>query len=656
MLGDIIHFELDRPRVRRIQLPVVQNVAEFLNANSDIRQIEVDGHADELWSRRLQPEPLREARGGRQVLLLKFGVREDRVTTQAYGESKPKVLGHAEASLRQNRRVEFLVIPHQRRVRRALCPNTESPKSASTPEQKMSHASSTSLIRVAATLLVSSGTIASALVGCGESNALVGGECAPGFEQCDFACVDSANDPDNCGGCGIVCRTGMSCVASTCVAPGDQHSDAGTVGSSTDGGTPGTGSPPSDDAGGGPTGADDASGPTGSDDAGGPTGSDSGGSSSNDGGTVTDGQTDSGDASGHGGSSDAGAGSDANTGSDAAPPVDASGSDADASQCMSPPPFDTAAHCGDCFTSCKGTNDTCVGDADAGYSCVPLCAAPLTECSGQCFDEQNDPNNCGTCNKVCLSGLCSAGLCEGETPGDDIVIGHDYSSATPGTAQARALSNAVFLPSSNPVRILSFEEYADPGAVAAVKAILTAAGAADGKSIQWTISTNDGDVPASLNMSAFDTLLVYDQTTAPSGQLASLGTSWASTLATFLDAGGDVITLDGASGTTMEMPLFESAAGLLSVTSHTAIAPATPLSVVAPRDSVAVGVLSPYGAAKSSAYFTTLEGSCSNVTYVVVEPVSGNPVIVHKTVEKSQQDAGALSPQGTIPGCSVRLK
>jgi outer membrane protein OmpA-like peptidoglycan-associated protein len=42
-------------------------------------------------------------------IIVEDGVDEKRITTHAYGETRPKVPGHAEEQLRQNRRVEFTV-------------------------------------------------------------------------------------------------------------------------------------------------------------------------------------------------------------------------------------------------------------------------------------------------------------------------------------------------------------------------------------------------------------------------------------------------------------------------------------------------------------------------------------------------------------------
>jgi hypothetical protein len=308
--------------------------------------------------------------------------------------------------------------------------------------------------------------------------------------------------------------------------------------------------------------------------------------------------------------------------------LDSRASDGTADTCT--PPYDTTEHCGSCENSCIST-DICVL-ADAGtYACVPLCSAPLSDCSGICVDESDDPDNCGSCGHVCPSGFCSGGKCQGITAGDVVLIGHDYLSSASTVTEAKIVSNAAFLPASNPLRILSFEEYADSKAVANVKSILAAEAAATGRKIIYTVSVAGSDIPAKLNVTSFDELIVYDQESAAPGVLGPLGASWAGTLSTFTSAGGVVLSLDGAAGTTQEMPVFNTDAGLFAVSGHTTIPKNTPLDVIAPGDVVGHGVVTPYAAELDSVFFATSVPNGGNVTYVVVDSgdAGTNPVVVH---------------------------
>ena len=274
-----------------------------------------------------------------------------------------------------------------------------------------------------------------------------------------------------------------------------------------------------------------------------------------------------------------------------------------------------------------GSTSDGAGDSEAGVTCMP----PLVDCGGVCVDLTSDPNNCGFCFNVCASVICQMSMCVGTTAGGVVYAGHDYLTTNVGSAQARVLSNAVVIPQNSPLNVLSYERYASSNAATRVKLIVLAAAAMVGRTVNVTSTSTDSDIPNKLKFNKFQVLIVHDQTTAASGVLAALGTSWASTLATFTQAGGIVIVLDGGTGTG-EMPAFSTATGLLSVTAHSPLVTGTQVFDVAPGDAVGVGVVSPYGAGRNSVTITT-EAAGGNVVYVIEEPSDagpGLPVVVHK--------------------------
>ncbi len=492
---------------------------------------------------------------------------------------------------------------------------------------------------VSALLSLSRACLATAAVvaaACGDDSAIVGGVCAQGYMDCDNHCIPVSSDPGNCGACGNVCASG-ECLAGVCAGVGkdaasprdarereasasrDARAHDGTVPDAASGGDAGHADVVATDAGHAVSDAaahHDAALPDGH----------AAEASAQDA-RVADARA--GDAHADAAGADAARADAAST--DAAAARDA------APQCT--PPFTTASSCGACGVACPTGQICAPPSADAGpdagsYGCVDECTLPLVACDGTCLDVTGDPMNCGACGRVCMSGICVTGVCAGSTPGDIVVIGHDYAAASVRVSEAELLSNAVFLPPSNPLRVLSFEQYADATQVANVKGVLKQAALTLGRTVDVTPATDYTLVPASLTASDYDVLLVYDQSKAPSGTLALVGAAWQSPVTDFLIAGGDVVVLDGASGAHPQMTALLSGANLLQTTAETPIASGTQLLVVASGDAVGNSVVSPYAAQTDTVSFVTSEPNGASVTYVVDALGDGGlvPVVVHKTV------------------------
>ena len=293
---------------------------------------------------------------------------------------------------------------------------------------------------------------------------------------------------------------------------------------------------------------------------------------------------------------------------------------------------------GDASDDLSGQDRTVDGPPGDGTSSDVItdafqCDDGLTLCNGTCVDTTSDPFNCGACSVVCPSLLCSNSKCVGTVAGSFVVIGHDYANAF-SAAQQRVLANALLLTTATSIRVRSYEQYAAPSAVSNVKSVLNAAAAGAGRTITYTVATQPTDVSTGMTALNTDVLVVYDQVSAPASTLAGVGTGWATAIGTFAHVGGIVIVLDGQGGQNPQMPDLIKNASILDVSSDTAINQNTPLSVVAPSDAVGIGVVSPYGAAKNSVYFTCNEANVPPVTYVVEDNKNDagptQPVVVHK--------------------------
>jgi hypothetical protein len=296
---------------------------------------------------------------------------------------------------------------------------------------------------------------------------------------------------------------------------------------------------------------------------------------------------------------------------------------------------------GDASNNGDGTNgDGTTGDGTSGDGTPSdvitdafQCDDGLTLCNGTCVDTTSDPLNCGACSVVCPSLLCANSKCVGSVAGSYVVIGHDFANAF-SAAQQRVLSNALLLTTATSIRVRSYEQYAAGGAVSNVKGVLNAAATGAGRTVAYTIATQPTDVSTGMTALNTDVLVVYDQVSAPAATLATIGTGWQTAIANFAHVGGIVIVLDGQGGQNPQMPDLIKSSNMLDVSADNAINPNTALNVVAPSDAVGIGVVSPYGAAKNSVYFTCNEANVPPVTYVVEDSKNDagptQPVVVHK--------------------------
>jgi len=74
---------------------------------------------------------------------------------------------------------------------------------------------------------------------------------------------------------------------------------------------------------------------------------------------------------------------------------------------------DSNHDCSSCTTDtqCAAGNVCQNGTCTAACDSSNPCGGSATCCGSHCLDTQNDPNNCGTCGRVCASGVCCGGSC-----------------------------------------------------------------------------------------------------------------------------------------------------------------------------------------------------------------------------------------------------
>ena len=251
-----------------------------------------------------------------------------------------------------------------------------------------------------------------------------------------------------------------------------------------------------------------------------------------------------------------------------------------------------------------GAPDAVLADAspDAGS---PDAMPDADPCAG--IDLQTDPNDCGYCGHVCASGICSAGVCVGDTGGHIVLVGNDFTVRH--AAAMRVVGNAVALGVHRPVTVGFWRGTASVSGAGANKTAVADGAAQLG--LSWT-----GSDLTQLGGAQVD-VIVIDSQLGSAAAAQQAGAAWTDA-AQFVRNGGTVIAF-GGENTVTEQVL--SSAGLLDAT---IAAPATGsnLVVTAPTDAVAIGVSTPYHADTTTSAYHAGRG------VVVVTDAAGDAVVI----------------------------
>jgi hypothetical protein len=277
-------------------------------------------------------------------------------------------------------------------------------------------------------------------------------------------------------------------------------------------------------------------------------------------------------------------------------------------------PRQSTAHCGGCDQACT-PGEFCV----AGV-CQPDCDPPLVACGGLCIEVDSDPRNCGSCGHVCESGICVSGMCADAVPGHLVVIGHDYQSST--EVMRRIATNAVFLASGAPVRVLSYVGGASSASVTNIRAALDA----NGEGRTWQ-EIQGLEPTITQQLADADVFLVYPQRSSTNGVLDQLGDRWGNALGQFLLAGGVVVSFETHGGSNDGTYRILQPARLFLAEARAAVANQT-LTVVEPGQGLAHNLTANYQSSSRTSRFESVGSPGS----VVVEDDTGAAVVFHRIV------------------------
>jgi outer membrane protein OmpA-like peptidoglycan-associated protein len=108
-LGEKILFETDSAKILGQSSALLEEIAEVLQKNPNIEQVEIQGHTDNTGGRE-HNQKLSDSRAASvRDWLTKAGVSAGRLTAKGYGQDRPIAPNVTEANRSKNRRVQFII-------------------------------------------------------------------------------------------------------------------------------------------------------------------------------------------------------------------------------------------------------------------------------------------------------------------------------------------------------------------------------------------------------------------------------------------------------------------------------------------------------------------------------------------------------------------
>jgi outer membrane protein OmpA-like peptidoglycan-associated protein len=104
-----IHFAFDRADILPESFALMQQIANVLRDNPQLSQIEIQGHTDDVGTRRYNLDLSHRRANAVRDWLVNAGVDAARLTARGYGMDRPIVQGRTEEARARNRRVQFVI-------------------------------------------------------------------------------------------------------------------------------------------------------------------------------------------------------------------------------------------------------------------------------------------------------------------------------------------------------------------------------------------------------------------------------------------------------------------------------------------------------------------------------------------------------------------
>jgi OOP family OmpA-OmpF porin len=109
-LSETVQFETESAVLLDRSKELLDNVAQELTDHPEVTRVRIEGHTDTVASRRHNVKLSQQRVASVKAYLIGKGVEANRLSTKAFGETKPVASNKNEEGRAQNRRVEFRIL------------------------------------------------------------------------------------------------------------------------------------------------------------------------------------------------------------------------------------------------------------------------------------------------------------------------------------------------------------------------------------------------------------------------------------------------------------------------------------------------------------------------------------------------------------------
>ena len=105
-----IHFETDSAKILGDSNSLMEEIADVMQRNPNIKRVEIQGHTDNTGTREHNATLSQERADAVKTWLVHAGVDSSRLVAKGYGQERPLAPNVTAANRARNRRVQFIIL------------------------------------------------------------------------------------------------------------------------------------------------------------------------------------------------------------------------------------------------------------------------------------------------------------------------------------------------------------------------------------------------------------------------------------------------------------------------------------------------------------------------------------------------------------------